>query len=108
MTNTEFEAIKARHDAWSTASECNDATKQCYIDRATLIAFVESVCNLADKAEAELARVREAAQPFMTEWLARNHLQSGPDIDRWLIGGSALTYGDLRRLASALKETDND
>ena len=84
MTNTEFEAIKARHDAWSTASECNDATKQCYIDRATLIAFVESVCNLADKAEAELAKVRETLETIHTEmiaWAPDNSMSPGEYSD---------------------------
>jgi hypothetical protein len=57
----------------------------------------------ADKAEAELAGLREAAGPFLEEWLRRDHLKPGPDIDDWLIGGSALTYGDLRRLARAVK-----
>lgn len=56
MVDTEFDAIKARHYAWNIASECNDATRQCHIDRATLIALLDALPDLLD----ELERLREA------------------------------------------------
>jgi hypothetical protein len=64
-----------------------------------IVAAVNALPALLDEVE----RLREAAGPFLEEWLRRDHLKPGPDIDDWLIGGSALTYGDLRRLARAVK-----
>jgi hypothetical protein len=61
-----------------------------------------------ERLRAELAEVREAAGPFLGEWIARDHLKPGPDIDHWPIGGSALTYGDLRRLAAALTRAQGE
>ena len=96
-TLEELEAIRARHEAWDRASECNDATKQCHTDRATLL-------RLLDAARAELAEVREAAGPFVK--LAKHH---GYDKWDWLDEASPHVHGGVPclayyRLAAALKD----
>jgi hypothetical protein len=112
MTDTKFEAIKARFDAWDIASECNDATKQCHIDRATLIALVESERARADKAEAELERLRKYTQFLIDQADSLTSMIGPNEDDDWSISVRA---DDLRRLEraadlarAALKETDND
>jgi len=58
---TQIEEIRARHETWSRASECNDATKQCHTDRAMLLAHV-------DRLVAELAEVRGAAAQILEDF----------------------------------------
>jgi hypothetical protein len=58
--NTEFEAIKLRHEAdnkWNGPFG-DDMQYDMFKDRATLITLVESERARADKAEAELAELR--------------------------------------------------
>jgi len=61
-TLEELEAIRARHEAWDRASECNDATKQCHTDRATLLRLLdaarEELAEAAGKVEELEATVR--------------------------------------------------
>ena len=93
MTDTEFEAIKARHEHCNftvTKTEWNEREAfNAHTDRATLIAIVESERARADKAKTELdaeqiaglktraeltearrelAALREAARPILKLW----------------------------------------
>jgi hypothetical protein len=57
---------------------------------------------VSSELEEEVKRLREALEPFAAEADARANLVLGPDIDHWPIGGSALTFGHLRRARAAL------
>lgn len=115
MTDTKFDAIKTRFDAWDIASECNDATKQCHIDRATLIALVESERARADKAEAA-RRVKEiesvavdvaASLAAAISLLERGGKKAAPS-DKMFEQMLTDYRNSLERARTALKETDND
>jgi len=58
----ELEAIKARHERRSVTTILSEAHGQAVLDRGFLITLVEAARARADKAEAELAEVREAAE----------------------------------------------
>lgn len=53
-------------------------------------------------------QLEEGLEPFAKEFDRRDHLKPGPDIDQWNIGGSALTYGDLRKARSLLSDKGED
>ena len=122
MTDT-IEEIRARHEAWDRASECNDATKQCHADRATLLRALDeaqeelstwqsvfpdiapaSVLPDRSKLEAELlamaeenARLREALAILD----AADEFEGEPDNKKLFV---AMRVADLRRARAALKE----
>ncbi len=106
---------------WATAFlSAYEKAGDDFLDEGTMIAwFANALMRGFDEATARhsnhdlvvsrdallrrVAALEEALKPFGKEADARGHLALGPDIDHWPIGGSALTYGDLRRAALALK-----
>jgi hypothetical protein len=113
-TLDELEAIRNRAEmfcgvlgaSWDEEAQTDRRTLLRLLDAAREELRAEQVSHL--KTRVRLTRIREAAGPFLEEWLRRDHLKPGPDIDDWLIGGSALTYGDLRRLAAALTRAQGE
>jgi hypothetical protein len=98
----EVEAIRARHEYAEqksgdlyTPEYCEWTFSQTHRDRATLL-------RLLDAAREELRAVKEAAGPFVE---AASH-HSADTSDSYCIENMypGLTLGELRRLASALKE----
>jgi hypothetical protein len=78
--STEFEAIKARHEATKRSNLAPGGMlgregRQAHTDRATLITLVEAERARADKAEAELARVLDASGT-REWWLRMSKLQA--------------------------------
>ncbi len=115
----ELEQIRARHEAdCGFESDGMDSAEwraaltmlatRAHTDRATLLA-------LLDAARAELAAVREAAGPFAKLWEDVSFGNPYAPIDQmvWREGEAdhgryQITYGDLRRLAAALKGSGHD
>lgn len=52
--------------------------------------------------EARVAELEAGLRPLSDEFQKRSCISPGPDIDHWPIGGSDLTYGDLRRARALL------
>lgn len=63
--NTELEAIWCRHQADEEWNMMPAEVAAIHKDRADLIALLDAAYARAEKAEAELARVREAAKEAM-------------------------------------------
>lgn len=104
--NTEFEAIKRwytanekRFEEWLHDSGDGEVAFDL-LERA--ITLVESERARADKAEAELARVREAAGPFVKE--ALDPEWSDFSDNKQIKYATNLKLRDLRRLARAVGE----
>lgn len=86
--NTELEAIKARHEACCFTVTKTEWTEReafnAHTDRATLITLLETERARADKAEAELAKVRETLETIHTEmiaWAPDNSMSPGEYSD---------------------------